>query len=217
MVDIDCDGKRELVYTRYSRGLHCCLGLMIWSFKDDKPQLLYQHEYKDQGGFLLKDIDGDCSLELLFADDSWAYWKTDYSRSPSVGVELKLINGKYNYYNYTNVIADSLRHHKHDNGKSRSSFSEQYLDTYYDKVNKIREASGWMDYKLSDLSGYWEIILRLLGFGYTEEAYCFSLDAWNSTYNNYDNFMKQFNDNLYSSKHIGYLELKNPELRKYFK
>lgn len=205
LIDVDCDGLKELVITRYTRGAHCCFGLLIWEFKGGKPNLLFEHEDKDMGGYKLIDIDGDCSLDLLFSDDSWAYWNTDYSRSPSVGVIMKLISGEYNYYDYSTLVPDSIL-----------VSSKDYLDSYYNKVNTVRDLQGWANYELANLSQYWTIILQFLEFGYTEKAYCFSLDAWNSSYENYDNFIKDFSSRLYQSDHIDFLKLNNPKLNYFF-
>ncbi len=216
LIDIDCDGLNELVFTRYTRGTHCCFGLLIWTFKSDKPSLLFEHKDKDMGGYKMTDIDGDCALELVYSDDSWAYWKTDYSRSPSVGVGMKLISGHYKYHDFSSEVADSMSYYDRKKEKWETISDKEYLKTYNERVTRVKDLKGWTDHNLADLSEYWETILQLLEFGYTEEAYCFSVDAWNSSWLNYDSFMYKFCNNLYSSKHIGYLQMKNPSLKSFF-
>jgi len=213
MKDLDCDGDKELILKPFTRGAHCCFGLKIWEFNEE-PILVFEAPEKDSGGYHLSDINDDCTLDLSFNDDSWLYWNTDYRSSPRFNVTMKYINGNFEYYDFYKDTPDYVN--LNENGKTIKLSDKEYKADYIELVNKVKENEGWKDMDYYKLTEYWTIILQYLEFGYTEDAYCFSIDAWNNTKHKYEGFMNVFIANLYSSNHIEYIKLKNPELNKFF-
>ena len=213
LTDIDCDGKRELVIMPFTRGAHCCFGLKIWKF-DNYPKLFLEKIEKDKGGYGLKDIDNDGCMDIVLSDDTWTYWNTDYTSSPSMTITMALVDGEYEYYDFSPDIPDSLTIYEGD--KITRISAEEYKSTYTQLVNKVKNNKGWKEHSAYKLTEYWATILQFLEFGYTNEAYCFSREAWGSSERAYNSFIKGFYNNLVYSYHIEYIRLKNPKLDELF-
>lgn len=77
--DLDGDGEAEVVADFYTGGAHCCLFSLIYRFTGSDYVPL-KHVWGDQG-YRIADLGRDGTLELVSADDRFAYVFTSYAGS----------------------------------------------------------------------------------------------------------------------------------------
>lgn len=91
--DVTGDGKKELVFTSYSGGAHCCSHNYVIGLGD--PLHFYLDLDTGDNGIKFIDLDHDGKLEIETNEDVFAYWNTSYAASPMPRVVLSLQNGAY--------------------------------------------------------------------------------------------------------------------------
>jgi len=77
--DLDADGEPEVLVDFYTGGAHCCFFSQIYRFAGS-TYVSARHLWGDLG-YVLRDLDGDGTLELQSADDRFAYVFTAYAAS----------------------------------------------------------------------------------------------------------------------------------------
>jgi hypothetical protein len=110
---LDGVGRPEVLVDLYSGGAHCCYTTIIYTLGARGLSGRIRHPWGDPG-YRLADIDGDGTLELVTADDAFAYAFTDYADSvdPTQIWNLqggKLVNTTTNYPGAIKADAARLR------------------------------------------------------------------------------------------------------------
>jgi hypothetical protein len=78
--DLSGEGNKELFIEYYSGGAHCCFTLNICKIQNDN--FIYLDTlFLGNAGYELKDLDNDGELELITANDMFAYEFTNYAQS----------------------------------------------------------------------------------------------------------------------------------------
>lgn len=77
--DLDADGEGEVIADFYTGGAHCCLFSRIYRFTG-RGYAPLKHSWGDQS-YRVADLDHDGTLELVSADDRFAYVFTAYAGS----------------------------------------------------------------------------------------------------------------------------------------
>jgi len=84
--DITGSGIKELLVTEYSGGAHCCTTYYVYAFEPFFRRLAVIDT--QSSGARFEDLDGKPGLEVITADNTFAYWKTYYAASPKPQVIL---------------------------------------------------------------------------------------------------------------------------------
>jgi len=87
-VDINGDGKLELIVGSFSGGAHCCHSYKIYTLGANDARLIARIDGNDSQ-FVFADIDGDGKCEAVGYDFTFAYWNTSFAESPAPLVILK--------------------------------------------------------------------------------------------------------------------------------
>ena len=92
VVDLEHDGEPDVVLNLYSGGAHCCTVLQVFSF--DPGTMTYTKTERTFGDpdVRIVDLGHDGRLELVTADDSFAYAFTDYAGS-GLPIEIETFAG----------------------------------------------------------------------------------------------------------------------------
>lgn len=78
-VDLDADGRPEIVVHTYTGGAHCCAGSVIYGYDPRRKRITYVAHDWQNGGYLLKKISGH---RVLISDDQrFAYAFASFARS----------------------------------------------------------------------------------------------------------------------------------------
>lgn len=79
--DLDRDGELDVVVDTSTGGAHCCLQSRFFRYLPDRG--VYAGTFHDwgNGGYRLKNLDGQAGLELVSGDDRFAYAFTAYAAS----------------------------------------------------------------------------------------------------------------------------------------
>jgi hypothetical protein len=98
LLDINKDGKMEIMVDEFTGGAHCCHLIAIYSLDSVATKIF---DYNGEHSHLyIGDIDNDSLYELLSTDCSFAYWQTCYAESPRPGLIWRWDNGKYRLANF---------------------------------------------------------------------------------------------------------------------
>jgi hypothetical protein len=79
--DLDADGEPEVLVSAFTGGAHCCFVAQILALKADAGGYDIGARDFGNGGFELKDLDGDGQPEFVATDESFAYAFTAYAFS----------------------------------------------------------------------------------------------------------------------------------------
>lgn len=233
--DINKSGNKNLVLRYHSGGNHCCHFMKIWELKPNKADLIFNNNHQDGSNFYKKLDKGkdQGKFEIIYheaikdhlieyKDDSWSYWHMSYSVSPSFKVKLRWSGEKYVYYNSENILKDSIYWKDgYDYNLVPSSYLLSKCDTI---VADILNLEAWktpinqeeVSFKYNGIAPYVGRIIDFLENGYTQEAHNFVHEAWGGSIDDKLIFIIDFIYQLYQCDDIGYLQMKNPDLEKYF-
>jgi len=111
------DGVPGLIITTYSFGAHCCTEIYVLSLGPE-PRLLLHFFEGNGGGYEVRDLKGDGSLQLIMNDDSFSYFGgLSYASSPA---RLPLVacyrNGLFTdcTREFPEVVRDSIESYRAD-------------------------------------------------------------------------------------------------------
>jgi len=79
--DLDGDNEPEVLLDLYSGGAHCCFSSVIYDYDNQQNTYRAITHFWGNGGYRLKDLDGDGKLEFESHDDSFAYAFASYAAS----------------------------------------------------------------------------------------------------------------------------------------
>jgi hypothetical protein len=82
VADLDADGEPEVLFDTYSGGAHCCITTRFFTYRPSTSSYARaSSQYWGNGGYEVKDLDGDGRLELSGNDDVFAYAFSSYAAS----------------------------------------------------------------------------------------------------------------------------------------
>ncbi len=82
VADLDADGEPEIFFDAYSGGAHCCTTTRFYTYRSGtNTYRRAPSQYWGNGGYEVKDLDGDGTLELNGGDDAFAYAFSSYAAS----------------------------------------------------------------------------------------------------------------------------------------
>jgi hypothetical protein len=130
------DGVPGLIFTTFSYGAHCCTEIYVLSLGPE-PELLLHFFEGNGGGYEIRDLKGDGSLQLIMNDDSFSYYGgLPYAWSPA---RLPLVacyrNGSFTdcTREFPDVVRDSIESY-------RADLQETELRI---KSGEIKASPGW--------------------------------------------------------------------------
>lgn len=92
-MDVNADGRRELIVTQWTGGGHCCLNLTIFELKKEITKLI--HIEGGSRDFELTDVDEDNNIEIVFWDNPIDYVLSSFASSAQGKVIFKFQNGRF--------------------------------------------------------------------------------------------------------------------------
>jgi hypothetical protein len=163
-VDVDGDGRSEVVLQTWTGGVHGGVTYQIWSLGRRPSCLLAwdKNNIRDEYDFLLEDIDGDGTMEVLTWYDGFAYsiWGAYNGQVPIV---LELRGGRYvdRTLHHPRVAAriwraitgdlDPLAEWAHEEPKSEDNPSNS---------EKVRILDAWVFQWIQGKSGSYKLVLE---------------------------------------------------------
>lgn len=144
--DLDGDGEPEVLVQAFTGGAHCCTDLGIWDFRPELGTYGHLIHYLGNAGYSLEDLDGDGKVEILTADDRFAYTFAAYVFSlrptqvfayrggPKAGLRdvtrshLGLIRQEATYFR--KLLRGSLRSRKDEDVDLRGPLAAYVADMY---------------------------------------------------------------------------------------
>lgn len=166
-VDINADGKLEVIVGSFSGGAHCCSTYKVYAL--DKPNRLLDTIDGLDGHFVFADLDGDKKIEAVGGDMTYRYWNTCFAGSPSPTVILRLdSSSKYR------LALDLMR--------TPAPSAEKFDRMVAESKNAIEKAS--QDYEpdqgatINLAPELWKNMLELIYSGHSKDAWRLAHQAW---------------------------------------
>jgi hypothetical protein len=105
--DLNADGEPEVIYTAYTGGAHCCILAQVFELAPGGAAYTAADRFFGDPGFGLGDLDSDGRLEIVTADDAFAYRFTSYAFS---GLPLQVLRYDHGRFaDVTNAFPGALR------------------------------------------------------------------------------------------------------------
>jgi hypothetical protein len=79
--DLDRDGELEVLLDTFTGGAHCCLESRLYRYLPDRATYAGTFHNWGNGGYRLKNLDGEDGFELVSNDDRFAYAFTAFAAS----------------------------------------------------------------------------------------------------------------------------------------
>jgi hypothetical protein len=132
VVDLEHNGQPDVVLNLYTGGAHCCVVVQIFSF--DPGTMTYVKTERNFGdpGAQIVDLGHDGRLEILTADDSFAYAFTDYAAS-GLPIEVLTFSGRH----FTNVTRRYPKLIANDAAGWLKAFNRLSKQHYQDSVGVV--------------------------------------------------------------------------------
>jgi hypothetical protein len=93
--DVDEDSEPEVVYTAYTGGAHCCIVAQFYALSADSTHYAPVSHFFGDPGFGIEDLDHNGELEVVTADDAFAYRFTSYAFSGLPLLVLRYSHGVF--------------------------------------------------------------------------------------------------------------------------
>jgi hypothetical protein len=164
LLDINKDGKKEIMIDEFTGGAHCCHIIAIYGL-DSAATKIFDYD-GEHSHLYVSDIDNDSLYELVSTDCSFAYWQTCYAESPRPGLIWRWDNGKYrlaNYY-YSDYL---LKEHKGENGIRELAYLQGTINT---AKNNIKEYKYNWNYTEFPPAALWGVMLDYIYAGKSDVA-----------------------------------------------
>jgi hypothetical protein len=186
LLDINKDGKNEIMIHEYTGGAHCCNLYTIYSL-DSAAMAIFDFNAEHTGLYIL-DIDNDSLFELISGDCSFAYWQTSYAESPRPGLIWRWDNGKYRLANfhYSDYL---LEEQKSEDGIRELAYLKEAINTA--KYN-IKEYKYNWDYTEFPPAKLWGIMLDYIYAGKSNVADSIFNALWPPEIAGKEEFYKDF-------------------------
>jgi hypothetical protein len=97
-LDLDSNGKKEILIETYSGGAHCCTSLYIGRIRGNSFKYI-DTIYWGNCGFEIKDLNNDGRKEIIGCNDMFAYYFTNFAQSRFPVVIYSFSDNKVNIAN----------------------------------------------------------------------------------------------------------------------
>ena len=93
VLDLDADGRDEIIVTDYTYGAHCCTSYEV--YRPNRGTVDFVAGLFAGNGFAeFRDLDGDGIVEIILWNDDFAYFETPFATSPWYFNVLQLKNNR---------------------------------------------------------------------------------------------------------------------------
>jgi hypothetical protein len=158
--DLDADGEPEVVYSAYTGGAHCCSVGEVFQLSADATRYTTADRNFGDPGFGIQDLNGDGRIEIVTADDAFAYTFSAYAFS---GLPLSVLRYDHGTFNdVTSSFPQKLR-------REARQFWRGYLHLRRNKDDTARgQIAAWAadQYRLGKRSYALGILKREVGKGF---------------------------------------------------
>lgn len=172
--EITGDGRANLVIHEWTGGAHCCFIVRIYDI-EGVPVLL--DEIRAGHGGMLVDLDEDGALEYRMWDWTYAYWRTDFARSPVPEMVLK-----YDKHSRKFVVACDLMMKERPNEDE----IEELIVSLRTRPEDCLDGPDHTEYLLA--------VLSLMYSGHEDVAWTVAQRAWTGDAMGYAEFVLDLDD-----------------------